>query len=97
MPTYISLIQFTTQGLETIDESPKRAEAFTVAAEKMGVSVRKIFWTTGGYDGILSIDAPDDASAAAAILALSRDGNVKTQMLRAFDQSEFQELLDSLP
>lgn len=96
MATYIALIQFTQQGFETIEQSPARAEAFTAAAQKMGVSVRKIFWTTGAFDGILSIDAPDDAAAAAALLALSRDGNVKTQMLRAFDQSEFQELLRAL-
>ena len=96
MATYIAMIQFTQQGLETIDQSPARAEAFTAAAEKLGASVRKIFWTTGAVDGLVSIDAPDEATAAAAFLALSRDGNVKTQMLRAYDRSEFQQLLDSL-
>ena len=39
MATYISTIKFTQKGLERIHESAKRANAFKVAAKKMGVKV----------------------------------------------------------
>ena len=45
----------------------------------MGVSVKSIYWTSGAYDGLLIVDAPDEPTAAALFLSLAQHGNVKTQ------------------
>jgi uncharacterized protein with GYD domain len=42
------------------------------------------------------IDAPDDATIAAALLQVAAAGNVRTKTLRAFDQGEMQTLLGKL-
>lgn len=96
MPTYITLITFTEKGLRTIKESPARAEDFSRQADSMGFRVKDVYWTTGGYDGVLVFDADDEATASAAVLSLAREGNVETQTLRAFDRSEMQSILDKL-
>lgn len=93
MPTFIALIDFTEQGVRAIDESPKRADAVIKQAANAGLTVKDIYWTTGSHDGLLIVDAPDDKTASAFFLSLVRMGNVRTTTLRAFDRSEFEEIV----
>ena len=90
MPTFIALIDFTRQGLQSIQESPKRAATITRQAEAAGLSVKDVYWTAGPHDGLLVLDAPDDTAASAFLLSVARMGNVRTTMMRAFDRSEFE-------
>ena len=93
MATYIALLNFTEQGIREIKGSTKRAENFTKSAKKAGVTVRDIFWTVGGFDGVLILDAPDDASAASVLIGLGSAGNVRTQTLRAYNRQEMESIL----
>jgi len=47
MPTYVSLINWTDQGVKNFRESTKRAEDFTKLVEAKGGKVRELVWTTG--------------------------------------------------
>ena len=88
MATYVTLIRFTEQGARNIQDTSKRAAAFREAAKKSGVTVRDVYWTMGAYDGLLVVDAPDDLTVAAVMADLGVTGNVRTQTMRAFDESE---------
>jgi uncharacterized protein with GYD domain len=88
MPTFISLLTFTEQGVAKFKDTAKRADAFARSAAAAGVTVRDNFWTLGGYDGVLIFDAPDEATAAAAMVALVAKGNVLTETMRAFGKDE---------
>jgi uncharacterized protein with GYD domain len=96
MATFVTTLKFTQQGIENIQESPKRAAAFKSAAKKMGVKVTDIYWTLGGFDGVVIMDAPDDETATAAMLHLSSQGNVQTTTARAFDASEIEKVIGVL-
>ncbi len=50
MATHISLIQFTDQGIRNIKQTTERAQAFKDIAQKVGVTVKDIYWTLGAYD-----------------------------------------------
>ena len=93
MPTYISLVDFTPQGVKTIKDSPRRADEFIKHAESVGCKVKDLYWTAGSHDGVVIVQAPDDQSAASLFLTLASSGNVKTETLRAFDRSEFEACL----
>ena len=93
MATYISLLNFTEQGIRNIKESPGRADAFARAARELGVEVKGQYWTMGSHDGVLIVDAPDDETASALSLKLCQSGNVKTRTLRAYDSSEMERVL----
>jgi len=93
MATFIALIDFTEQGIRSIQDSPSRADAFADLAGKLGVTVKDVYWTTGDHDGVLIVEAPDDQAAAALFLTLGRRGNVRTRTLRAFERSEFEAIL----
>ena len=93
MAAYITLINFSEQGIKTIKQTQQRAQDFKTSAQKVGVTVKQVYWTLGGFDGVLVFDAPDDESATAALLGLGARGNVRTQTLRAFEESEIESIL----
>ncbi len=96
MGTYIALIDYTDRGVEAIEDSPMRSEAFIAKAAEMGAQVRDIYWTFGGHDGVMIMDAPDDETAATLFLSLGKAGAVRTHTLRAYDRVGIQAILDGL-
>ena len=96
MATFISTIKFTEHGIQNIEDTCTRANAFKSAAKKMGVKVQDIYWTLGPFDGLLVFDAPDEETATAAMLRLGSLGNVHTQTARAYKAAEMEGILAKL-
>ncbi len=96
MPTFISTINYTPQGIKDIKSSPSRAAAFKALATEMGAEVRELYWVQGPFDGLVVLDAPDEETAAALMLRLNAAGNVTTQTARAFNASQMQSILDKI-
>ena len=96
MATYISLSSFTEQGIRSVKESTKRADAVKEAAKKFGAQMTQIYWTLGQYDIVAVIEAPDDKSAAAFAMAVGAAGNVRSQTLRALSKEEMNGILAKL-
>jgi len=96
MATYIVLSSFTDQGIRTIKDTTKRAEAVKETARKMGIETKSLYWTVGRYDVVATFEAPDDASMTALSLAISSPGNVRTQTMRAFSKDEMTGVLAKL-
>jgi uncharacterized protein with GYD domain len=97
MPTFITTVQFTEQGIKAVRDTCKRAETFKGAAEKLGVKVSGIYWTLGAFDGVIVCEAPDEETATAALLHLGSQGNIRTQTGRAYNTAEMQKILGRLP
>ena len=88
MPTYIALGKFTDQGIRSVKETTKRAEALKATARNTGVTLKEIYWTVGQYDTVAIVEAPDEVTAAAFGLSISSMGNVRSETLRAFSAEE---------
>jgi uncharacterized protein with GYD domain len=88
MAGYLMLATFTDQGIRHIKDTRKRANAMQAAAKKLGITVKAIYWTLGQYDAAVLYDAPDDETMTALALHIGAQGNIHTQILRAFDVSE---------
>jgi uncharacterized protein with GYD domain len=97
MPNYVLLGRFTRQGLERIDESPERLEAARKTLEGLGGKLKQFYLTTGQYDLVVTIEAPDDEAAAKFSIATGARGNVRFETLRAFDEDEYRKLIRELP
>ena len=93
MATFITTVQFTEQGVKAARDTCDRAASFKAAARKMGVKVTGLYWTLGAFDGVLVCEAPDEATATAALLHLGALGNVRTQTARAFTAPEMEKIL----
>jgi len=97
MATFIVLGNFTEQGIRNVKESPKRADAFKAMAGKLGVKVKDIYWTLGHYDMVVTVDAPDAATATSIGLAVGSLGNIRTETLTAFSAEEIGKIIGKMP
>ena len=88
MPTYVSLINWTDQGIENFRETAHRAEDYAKLVESAGGTVRELLWTTGEYDIVSISDFPDDEAAAAALLKVGSAGSIRSSTMRAFGSEE---------
>jgi uncharacterized protein with GYD domain len=88
MATYILLGTFTDQGIRKIKDTTKRADAIREMAKKAGIDVKEMYWTLGQYDVAAIFDAPDEAAATSLALNIGSQGNVRTQLMRAFTEDE---------
>jgi uncharacterized protein with GYD domain len=88
MPTYITLMNWTDQGVKSFKDSVERAGAAEVALSPAGIRFKDLHWTVGAYDLIATLEAPDEETLAAALLALAAQGNLRTTTLRAFTADE---------
>ena len=97
MPTFISLVSFTQQGIQNIKESPARLDAAKKAFKAAGGELKHFYLTMGRYDIVLVSEHPDDEAAAKVALAIGSLGNVRTETCRAFTEEEYRKLIKSLP
>ena len=96
MPTYIALLNWTSQGISKISASPKRLDAGRKAFKKMGVEIKDAYLTMGRHDLVCVMEAPDDETYAKAILSLAKQGNVSTETLKAFPEDQYRAITGSL-
>ena len=95
MASFVTLVNFTDQGIRNVKESPARYEAFKAAAESVGVSVKSALWTQGAYDLVIITEGNEDAQMALSLKTASL-GNVRTQTLRGYTIGEFRKQLASV-
>ena len=93
MPHYVTLMNWTDQGVKTFAQSVDRADAARSALAAKGVTLKDIYWTIGPYDLVCTVEAADDATASAALLALGAQGNLRTVAMRAFTAEEFGDVI----
>jgi len=96
MATFISLLNFTDQGIRNVKDSPDRYEAFRGMAEKLGVTVKSIYYTVGPYDVVVVMEGTDEA-VTTALLQVGSLGNVRTQTLRGFSVEEMKKIIGNMP
>ncbi len=96
MPTYITLLRWTSQGLQNIKESPSRLEAARQSFQRAGVTMKAFYIVAGRYDMVTISEAPDDTAMAKATLSLGSRGAVQTETLRAFTEDEYRNIIASL-
>ena len=96
MPTYITLLRWTSEGLKNVKDSPSRLDAARKVFKDAGVTLREFYMVTGRYDMVIISEAQDDMALAKAALSVASKGNVQTETLRAFTESEYRTILGSI-
>jgi len=96
MPHYVSLVNWTEQGIRTVKDSPKRSETFRKAVEASGGKVVTLLFTMGPYDLVAVTELPSDEVGNELALRLGMQGNVRTLTLKGWTESEFSKLAQKL-
>ncbi|MGH7276085.1 MAG: GYD domain-containing protein [Candidatus Rokuibacteriota bacterium] len=97
MPTYVSLINYTDQGIRNIKDGPKRLDAAKKLLKDMGGELKAVYLTMGSYDLVSVAEAPNDETVAKFVLTLASAGNVRTVTMKAFPEAEYRKLVATLP
>jgi uncharacterized protein with GYD domain len=93
MPLYVSLVNWTDQGIKNYRDSVRRAEDYRGLVEKNGGQVRQLVWTLGEYDIVAVTEFPDDATATAVALQTGALGNIRTTTMKAFDAEQMNAII----
>ena len=88
MATYMSLFNWTDQGVQKVKDSPKRLASAKRALKKLGGELKAYYMLQGQYDGVLIFDVPDEAALTKFLLTNAAAGNVRTTTFRAFNEEE---------
>ncbi|HVL52517.1 MAG TPA: GYD domain-containing protein [Actinomycetota bacterium] len=90
MPKYLTLFSFKGEAMAALIENPSnREEAVRKLAESIGGSLEAYYLMFGQYDGCVIYDAPDSASAAVTVVAVTSSGafsRLETHELMTADQ-----------
>src|SRR5688572_10580285 len=81
MPKYLVIASYTAEGAKGLlkDGGTKRRQVAEAALASVGGRVDAFYFAFGENDLYAIIDAPDNASVAAASLAISAAGGVRTK------------------
>lgn len=79
MPKYLVQACYTAEAIASFVKSPQdRSTGLRVLLEKLGGRLDSIHYCFGDYDVIVMCEFPDDTAAAAAVLAASAAGHLKS-------------------
>ena len=95
MPVYVSQFAYTPEAWAAFTDNPEdRSAPVREVVEAMGGRLIGWYLSMGDYDGLLIYEAPDDASAGAAVLAAARRGHLRaTKTTPLFSAEEGMEIM----
>lgn len=97
MPSYVTLFNWTEQGVKTVKQFDQRIADAERAAAQMGAKLKDVYVVMGRYDVIVVWEAPDDETAAKLAMTVAMKGNSRSETLRAFTPQEFGRITSGLP
>ena len=96
MPTYVSLLNWTDQGVKNFKDTVDRAAKAEEMMGKLGVTFKDIYWTLGPYDIVAVVEAPDQETVTAALLQVATLGTVRSTTLPAFNRDEMARVIQKV-
>ena len=97
MSTYMTLIRYTQQGIESIKDSPARLDTAKALYRSLGAEIKSFYLAMGRYDVIVISEAPDDETATKLAMTIASAGALRTETFRIFTEDEYRNLISELP
>jgi uncharacterized protein with GYD domain len=96
MPRYVTLYNWTDQGVKSAKETVNRYQAAKQLVESKGGKIETILWTVGPYDLVTVANFPDDETGTAVALQLAATGNLRSITMRAFNEGEMTGIIEKM-
>ena len=83
MPKYLVIASYTQEGIKGVMKTggTARTKAVTESVEGLGGKLESFYFAFGKDDAYVTLDMPDDISAAALALAVTASGMVATRIV----------------
>jgi uncharacterized protein with GYD domain len=92
--TFISLVNWTDQGIRNAKDTIQRYEKSEELANKHGVSNEQIYWDSWTLRYGVYSPSPDAESVTAYLLEIGSTGNIRTTTLRGYNREEMGAILE---
>lgn len=92
MPTYVTLLKFTSEGLKSVADFGKAWEEGQKMAEQMGIKSIGAYGLLGRYDMMFIYEAPNEKAAASMPMSFAPGGTAQTETWTAIPMEEFAKL-----
>ena len=89
MQTYVTLWEYTKDGLTDIKKTNKRFEFAKKIVQDAGGKLLSVYGLIGKYDLITVMEMPNEKAAAATILKICSTGRITSQSMTALSLEEF--------
>lgn len=96
MSTYITLISYTQKGIENIKDGPARLDQAKAVFRASGAEIKEYYLTSGRYDAVAILEAPDEDTVAKLALTIGSAGAVRTETLRAWPEQDYRRIIAAL-
>ena len=96
MPTYISLVSWTDEGVKNVKESPERLDAFKKSVQDAGGKVVGFYLTMGRYDMVVITESTSDEVIASNMLSTARKGSIRSETMKAFTEDEYRAIISKV-
>ncbi|OLC56202.1 MAG: hypothetical protein AUH85_07150 [Chloroflexi bacterium 13_1_40CM_4_68_4] len=95
MALYMTQFSYSSDAWAALAKRPEdRGKVFGALVERFGGKFHDIYYCFGDYDGLVMYEAPDNATAAAIVVAATSPGHLKaTKTTPLFTMSDAMELL----
>ena len=94
MPTYVSLVKFTQQGLSSMKEKGiERSDAVMKNAQTLGGKLIQAYYCLGEYDVVAIWEFPDNKTAMKAAVLNASLGHIQLTTMPAIARDEWKTLL----
>ncbi len=94
MPTYVSLVKFTHQGLTTMkDRGVQRADLVKKNARSLGGKLKEAYYCLGDYDVIAVWEFPNNQAAMKAALLNASMGHIEIKTMPAVKRDEWKKIV----
>ncbi len=78
MPRYMTQFAYTGEAWAALTKNPTdRSEGLRALAERTGAKLIDLYYHLGEYDGTVILEAPDDTTASAVVLAAASAGHIR--------------------
>jgi uncharacterized protein with GYD domain len=94
---FVMTLNFTEQGIRTIKDAPKRAQAARELAKKCGCEIKQVYLTSGDSDLLVIIEAANGDSVAKFALANGSLGFVRSRTARIWPVEDYLKIVSELP
>ncbi|MHA2140764.1 MAG: GYD domain-containing protein [Candidatus Thorarchaeota archaeon] len=97
MPVFVILSKYTTEGVQSIKDAPKRFKAAQEIAKSVGADIKSVYYTMGRYDFVSIIEAPSVESALKGLFMFAAGGVQSTETLVGLSMEDAHKIISELP
>lgn len=91
MPLYMTQFSYTAEAWASLAKKPEnRTEAISRLCQQVGARLVGVYYSFGEYDGFILVEAPNEVTLTAAVIAAIAPGHVratKTTVLLTAEQA----------